>query len=88
MQIINEVTDNKIYTYKGEMIIACGIHKDAGGKCYLSNLILWSPSLRQWKTIFIWCPTKGNRMIKSRKEPYIHFSLLVHTMVITMYNKF
>jgi hypothetical protein len=34
MQIINEVTDNKIYTYKGEMNIACGINKDAGGKCY------------------------------------------------------
>jgi len=34
MQIINEVTDNKIYTYKGEMIIACGINKDAGGKFY------------------------------------------------------
>jgi hypothetical protein len=30
MQIINEVTDNKIYTHKGEMIIACGINKDAG----------------------------------------------------------
>jgi len=35
MQIINEVTDNKIYTYKGETIIACGINKDAGGKYYL-----------------------------------------------------
>jgi hypothetical protein len=77
MQIINEVTDNKIYTYKGEMIIPCDINTEAGGTCYLSNLILWSPSLHQWKIIFIWCPKKGNNDIKQKGA--IHTFLTVGT---------
>jgi hypothetical protein len=34
-----KITDNKIYTHKGDMITACGTNKDAGSKCHLSNLI-------------------------------------------------
>jgi hypothetical protein len=59
VQILNEVTDNIIYTYKSEVIVACGRNKGTGSKGYLSSLMLWPLSLEQWK---------GNIYLALKKE--------------------
>jgi hypothetical protein len=40
VQTVNEVTDNIIYTHKGEVTVACGRNKDTGTEGYLSTLII------------------------------------------------
>jgi hypothetical protein len=34
VQIVNEVTDDIIYSYKGEVTVACGGNKDIGCEGY------------------------------------------------------
>lgn len=77
MQIKNEVTDNKIYTYKGEMIIACGINKDAGGIFIKFNTLVsefTSMVNNIYIYIYIWCP-------KKRKQNDIKHKGAIHTFL-------